>query len=197
VWDGEVEEGGAAIGVGGYGKWKRREAAAASVGSSDLDKLPVNADRRIPDQINDLSVTPYPSLNLAFSLDLSCAQQDPRPELEDVESLVLQFIARYACFVYELLFPMNEKGAADRTSLIGPDCNPRLFIHINHPLHKQQTVRIIAATNGESVEVLYDDIADESGRMGCCQRYAEECGSRAAVEVQFGIREGGNGWWTP
>lgn len=79
----------------------------------------------------------------------------------------MQFIARYFRFVYELLYPMDEEEAARRTCLVGLACNPRLDIHINHSLCNQRTVRVIAATDGESVEVLYDDIADEYGRLGC------------------------------
>ncbi|KAJ9090649.1 hypothetical protein QFC20_007870 [Naganishia adeliensis] len=142
VWDKEKGAKGAVLFLERFGTWRRRAEVVAL--------------------INDLCETPSPSSNLALSIGLRCRQHEEQPRLQDAEEMVRQLVSRYDLAIHKLLCPVDEQERERHTSLVALECNPGVEITITHPLHKPKTIKIIAATDGDPAEVLYDEMPEDS-----------------------------------
>jgi hypothetical protein len=172
IWaEGTKEEGCAVLAVEGYGTWKNR------VDVCDLVSFPqmlryteswLTFSFSTPSQIDDLTDSYHPALNITLAIDLRCDREDEIPDLEQAEELVEGLIDSYGFALFKLLYPSSEKQAANTPSLVGFACNPELRISIRHPLATQQMcVKLEPETHGERVVVSYEGIPDEKGRLEC------------------------------
>lgn len=146
---------GASLSVDGYRKWILREQLVNLVSRQNRTRRGRRSLQTSGYQINHLSQSPYPTLNVHLKIVLRRDFRDARPTPTEVESLVRGFLPAYSSFLQHLLKRTGKEQTATRSSLGGQPCNPQLAIVVTHPSGDVQNVQICPTPYGQSVIVSY------------------------------------------